>query len=376
MSDPSPTLTPAIIIVDDEARLASLFCFGLSGLFKVHSTVSPAEALALSDIPSVKIVLTDYQMDGMNGVELISRIKARRPDVVCILFSGNLTVERWTAAINTGCRHVLEKPLSIKSIIDLCSSIVVAPEANSPSTAGKGVLHTLAWQEALGKTLQSLDDHLKDGASPLFLVTPDGRFPSELLSLLAPSLRDYPAPPDVPPPEDAVYYTQSLQTIPPAEQNAIGHTTRAARRGKPWLIAANATPDELIDRHEITETLYLRLNQAIFQLPAPGVNPADTLLLCTWWLSSLPAPATLTDEGADWLSSQLQNFDWHTLVAILKQALRQTPGQSIDALRLQHAALAVSLGSDFSQIQRYADFFDEYTRDLRQAWNLLGAVQP
>jgi two-component system response regulator FixJ len=376
MTDPSTTLTPAIIIVDDEARLASLFCFGLSGLFKVHSTVSPAEALALSDIPSVKIVLTDYQMDGMNGVELISKIKARRPDVVCILFSGNLTVERWTAAINTGCRHVLEKPLSIKSIIDLCSSIVGAPEANSPSTAGKGVLHTLAWQEALGKNLQSLATHLKDGAGPLFLVTPDGRFPCELLALLAPSLRDYPAPPDAPPPEDAVHYTQSLQTIPPAGQNAIGQTTRAARRGKPWLLAANATPDELIDRHEITETLYLRLNQAIFHLPAPGANPADTLLLCTWWLSSLPAPATLTDEGADWLSGQLQNFDWHTLVAILKQALLQTPGQPIDALRLQHAALAVSLGSDFSQIQRYADFFDAYTRDLRQAWNLLGAVQP
>jgi CheY-like chemotaxis protein len=366
---------PAIVIVDDEAMMTSLFSLGLSGLFQVHSTVSPEEALALSEIPSVKIVLTDYLMEGMNGIELIKKIKSRRPDVVCILFSGNLTVERWTAAINTGCRHVLEKPLSIKFIINLCSAIVGSPAGDSPSVAGNSAVHTLAWQGTLGKNLRDLATHLKDGASPLFLVTPDGRFPADLLSLLVPSLHDYPSSPEINTPEDAVFYTQSLQTIPPADQNSIGQTL-AARRGKPWLLAANATPDELIDRQAITDTLYLRLNQTILHLPAPGTTPADTLLLCTWWLSSLPVPASLSDEGSDWLATQLENFDWHTLLAILKQALRQKPGQPIDTVRLQHAALAVSLGSDLSQIQRYADFSDEYTRDLRKAWNLLAAASP
>jgi CheY-like chemotaxis protein len=49
---------------------------------------TPAKALALLRSEHIDLVVTDYKMPGMDGVELISRLRAEKPGLPVILLSG------------------------------------------------------------------------------------------------------------------------------------------------------------------------------------------------------------------------------------------------------------------------------------------------
>lgn len=376
MNDSTPPLSPAeekilprILLVDDEPTLANLARLALSGRFDVLATTSPEEALALGEDPHVRLLLTDFQMEAMNGVELIRRLRAIRPDLPCILFSGNLTRDSWAAAHNAGCLHVIAKPLALRTVIELCTAQLSAPEPDLVPEQSYDFLDTSSWQGALGKNLRALAGHLRSGHTPVYLNTPGGHFPKELLLGLVPSLQTY-AKPDLPPPPLPLF--TDLDDLDLADQSRIAQLI-PTRRDFPWFLAADALPDELLERGLLAESLYFRLGTSIVTLPSPSDCPADTLRLCQWWLNSQSPPLQLSDQTCAWLPSQFGVWDWTTLLSLFREASGQNGGGPIEVAHLQHASLAVSLGSDLGDIQRYPDFADHYTRQLRAAWELLYA---
>lgn len=366
----SPDTLPAILFVDDEPRLAELASLALSGRFDVRVTTSPAEALIIGTDPAVRLVLTDFSMDGMTGVELIRRLRETRPDLPCILFSGNLTRASWTSAINAGCRHVFPKPLALASIIQLCTAMLSPPAEASVPEASRDIIESIPWKGPLGRSLRELSNHLLAGHSPLFLKSTGGNFPHEFLLLLNPELQLYPRP-DTPPPPRPLF--TDLTDLDLEQQNRIAQLI-PARRDIPWLLLADSSPEELLDRGRLAESLYLRLGSVLVTLPAPADCPEDTAQLCRWWLATQTPPATLTDEAAVWLATQLSLWNWQTLHSLLREASTGQPGQPIRTQTLQQASLAISLGSDLADFPRYPDYADKHTRQLRAAWESLGQV--
>jgi CheY-like chemotaxis protein len=363
-----PEVRHAILLVDDETRLAELARLALSGRFDVHATTSPEEALRIGADPRIRLVLSDFQMNEINGVELIRRLRANRPDLPCILFSGNLTRDSWAAAHNAGCRHVLAKPLALSTIISLCSALICPPERPPFLEGGHDFLESIPWQGALGKNLRALAEHLLANHNPIYLHTPTGGFPRELLLGLLPDLQLYPHPESPPPPLPLYTDITGLD---------LGDQTRIAkliptRRKFPWLIAAEGAPDDLLDRGQLSESLYLRLGPNTISLAGPADCPADTLRLCGWWLSSLAPSTSLSEAASEWLANRLELWDWNALLSLLREAASQSPDRIIETDLIQHAALVIKLGSDLSDIQRYSDFADLFTRELRLAWDLLG----
>jgi len=78
-----------ILCVDDEAiplvlRKSVLEKFGYS----VLTASSGAEALRLLESNRVDLVLTDMLMPGMNGTQLAREVKAKRPELPVVLYSG------------------------------------------------------------------------------------------------------------------------------------------------------------------------------------------------------------------------------------------------------------------------------------------------
>jgi CheY-like chemotaxis protein len=105
----SANLSGRILIVDDN----SLGLSARRGLLeelghKVVTSATPHEALEMCGKQRFDVVVTDYKMPKMNGVELISRLRKQYPSLAVILVSG-FTDTLGLNEANTGADVVIQK---------------------------------------------------------------------------------------------------------------------------------------------------------------------------------------------------------------------------------------------------------------------------
>ena len=79
----------AILFVDDHEVLARLSCeiLEMQG-YKAVSAYSAREALEKFDQQDFDILVTDFRMEGMNGVELAHKIREKSPNTPVIIVTG------------------------------------------------------------------------------------------------------------------------------------------------------------------------------------------------------------------------------------------------------------------------------------------------
>ena len=78
-----------ILIIDDEAALAEIVKMNLelSGDYEVEIAPNGEEGLRLIADEIFDLVITDFKLPGMNGVEVLERLKEEQPDLPVVLFS-------------------------------------------------------------------------------------------------------------------------------------------------------------------------------------------------------------------------------------------------------------------------------------------------
>ncbi len=79
----------AILFVDDHEVLARLSCeiLEMNG-YRAVSAYSAQEALQKFEQQDFDILVTDFRMEGMNGLELARAVHARRPETPVIIVTG------------------------------------------------------------------------------------------------------------------------------------------------------------------------------------------------------------------------------------------------------------------------------------------------
>lgn len=105
--------TPVIAIVDDEEMvLTSLRSFLLLETdYEVETFSSPQKAVSALREKPVDLVISDYLMPGMNGIEFLLQVKALHPFATRILLTGYADKENAIKAINeVGLYQYVEKP--------------------------------------------------------------------------------------------------------------------------------------------------------------------------------------------------------------------------------------------------------------------------
>jgi FixJ family two-component response regulator len=117
-----PTAPVVIVVEDDPAVLSSLkFAFEVEG-FVVH-THDSAEALLGSGVPSSRACLVlDHQLPGMNGLELLYRLRQNGHDLPTILIT-TPNAETMRRAVLAGI-SIVEKPLLCETLIDKVRSLI------------------------------------------------------------------------------------------------------------------------------------------------------------------------------------------------------------------------------------------------------------
>jgi CheY-like chemotaxis protein len=109
----------SILVVDDEADVAELFRQRFrrearQGTYVLHFANSGDEALALLDDtiePELLAVLSDINMPGMDGLELLGEIKQRFPELPVMMVTAYGDDERHRRASDLGAAEFLAKPV-------------------------------------------------------------------------------------------------------------------------------------------------------------------------------------------------------------------------------------------------------------------------
>jgi two-component system OmpR family response regulator len=115
-----------IFVVDDEPMLLDLAAMILQPLgFKVRTFSDPKQALAEYPAAMPAVVVTDYAMGGMNGLELVRECKRINPRQKIILLSGTVD-EKIFADAQTKPDHFLAKPYQIPEFIESIQAMVKA----------------------------------------------------------------------------------------------------------------------------------------------------------------------------------------------------------------------------------------------------------
>jgi NtrC-family two-component system response regulator AlgB len=106
-----------LLIVDDEKNIrANLASFFESIGHEVQTAESGRQARAMIEAAPFDLVLTDFRMAELNGLELLAEIKKRRPETLVILMTAYATVENAVAAMKAGAFDYVTKPFSLDQI--------------------------------------------------------------------------------------------------------------------------------------------------------------------------------------------------------------------------------------------------------------------
>jgi two-component system, chemotaxis family, chemotaxis protein CheY len=112
-----------ILFVDDDPSMRVLIRRMLSrmGVANVIEAESGAEALRLLAAAPVDLVLCDWNMPGMSGMELFQRARLLRPDLLFLMLTGRADAESQAAARKAGVAAFMVKPISAPDLkIHLC----------------------------------------------------------------------------------------------------------------------------------------------------------------------------------------------------------------------------------------------------------------
>jgi len=105
-----------LIIDDEEIVLDSCRkVFSAEG-FHVVITPSPGEGLRLAGDSTFDVILCDWKMPGLDGMDVIEEINRRSPDSAVVMISGHPTVGRATEAMKRGAMDYVSKPFSPQEI--------------------------------------------------------------------------------------------------------------------------------------------------------------------------------------------------------------------------------------------------------------------
>ena len=108
-----------ILVVDDEPDVETLFRQQFrrdlrSGRFMMEFAPSAPAALERARNaadPSLILILSDINMPGMSGLEMLPKVRAERPDVPVIMITAYGDAETRRKAIERGAVGLLTKPL-------------------------------------------------------------------------------------------------------------------------------------------------------------------------------------------------------------------------------------------------------------------------
>lgn len=105
-----------VLIIDDEEPIRNLLTAILENYYSCRTASSAEDALAALSRDKFDLVVSDIDMGGMSGLELVPRLHSISPDTVVVMISGNQDIETAIKAMRVGAFDYITKPLDIRHV--------------------------------------------------------------------------------------------------------------------------------------------------------------------------------------------------------------------------------------------------------------------
>lgn len=118
MANEDPTALRVLVIDDDpDALMLMEDVLGRRGGLSVRTTHSPVEALEMLVGSSFDVVVTDVELPGMTGLELLTRLRDQLPDLPVVVVTAHPSVDYAVGALRGQAGEFLHKPLDPEQLV-------------------------------------------------------------------------------------------------------------------------------------------------------------------------------------------------------------------------------------------------------------------
>jgi DNA-binding NtrC family response regulator len=107
-----------ILVIDDDASLRRVLEYNLQEAgYAVAVASSGEEGLSLFETVDPALVITDMQMPGMSGMQLLAAVKERSPETLVIMITAFGTIDLAVKAIKSGAYDYITKPFNREAML-------------------------------------------------------------------------------------------------------------------------------------------------------------------------------------------------------------------------------------------------------------------
>lgn len=150
-----------ILVVDDETAVRDVMCSVLlQAGYECHPVSSANDALAvLRSNEKISVVLSDLIMEGVDGLTLLSQMKAQHPDIPVVMVTAVHDISVALAAIRNGAYDYLLKPFEKEQLLAMVRRALETRRLRLENLAYQTKLESLvsARTEMLRKALSDLE---------------------------------------------------------------------------------------------------------------------------------------------------------------------------------------------------------------------------
>ncbi|MCZ2128443.1 MAG: response regulator [Anaerolineales bacterium] len=111
-----------ILLVDDQRDILRLLRSTLDTLknkeLVIYEAQSGEEALLVASRDQIDLLVTDYKLPGMSGVEFMRKVRARHPEVRVIFITATTDREMRDDMLNSGAFGIFDKPIPLADFLD------------------------------------------------------------------------------------------------------------------------------------------------------------------------------------------------------------------------------------------------------------------
>ena len=113
---------PQVLIVEDDATLRGALCQTMEyGGYQVLNARNGKDALAVMDRETVDLVISDVQMDEMDGTQLLQVVRRREPTLPFVMMTAHGSVQHAVQSMRDGATDYLQKPFEANVLLDMVS---------------------------------------------------------------------------------------------------------------------------------------------------------------------------------------------------------------------------------------------------------------
>jgi DNA-binding response OmpR family regulator len=177
-----------ILVVDDEKNIRLTMSKALESFeVEIGSAVNGEEALKKIEEKDYGVILLDLKLPGMDGMEVLRKVREIRPDINVIIVTAYGTIDSAVEAMKLGAVDYIQKPFAPKEIRELVTKVMDREKIDEKKVADYASFIELAKKSIGQRHFDAAVEHVRKAIS----LDPTRPEAFNLLGVLMEVHRDY-----------------------------------------------------------------------------------------------------------------------------------------------------------------------------------------